>query len=314
MANKIRILLFIVGLFYGFGAFATPSPQKILSDAFEKTQCLTFSCEFRDKATLSEFGADKGMYHQLHEDGFTYKKLELFDKTGSLLACFLKNEKGSFAWLHGRGGKIAEIPALNFIDSMTADISEPEKKICTYSLSTKRIGSDNFWEVRINSTADASRIASANKEMFLFYEGSDKIYSPVYAKRPMQRIFYVSRQNGIVFLRQHFTHRKQLVYEKGISAPDFTVNLNPKDFESDWKIDGDYVLMMDEFAAPLLDKFYKQRLNLTRDNTYYSNSLFIQFIDWALLPKNACTISIAMLLLAVVFIIIAVIVKRKNSN
>jgi hypothetical protein len=288
------------------------TPQQILESAFNKMRNSSFACNISDQTILKEFRASKGKYFQLADGDFLYKKIMLVDDSGRLIACFVKNRKGSFAYINGKGGKIAAIPALDYVDNMTTSLSLPEQKLHTYSKRLTQVGKQKFHEIKIISTVDAEKIAAANKEMFLFYEGANKINSPVYAKRPMQRVYYVGVADGMVYFMQHFTHHKHLIREKEITNIDFDISLSANDFEADWEIHGDYIIFYDEYAAPALNKLYVSKLQINKDKTYYYNSLIVRSIDWILFPPNAKLISIGFFIIAAASTATLVFIRRKR--
>jgi hypothetical protein len=214
--------------------------------------------------------------------------------------------------INGKGGKIAAIPVLDYVDNMTTSLSLPEQKLHTYSKRLTQVGKQKFHEIKIISTVDAEKIAAANKEMFLFYEGANKINSPVYAKRPMQRVYYVGVADGMVYFMQHFTHHKHLIREKEITNIDFDISLSANDFEADWEIHGDYIIFYDEYAAPALNKLYVSKLQINKDKTYYYNSLIVRSIDWILFPPNAKLISIGFFIIAAASTATLVFIRRKR--
>ena len=107
------------------------------------------------------------------------------DDTGEIVCEFVKNREGFFARGGDYCGKIEDIIYLFYFDDVFERISEPEESICMYSMASKVIDGQNYYEIVISSTTDATSIAGANPEFPLsIYDGSKEMTSPFYAMRP----------------------------------------------------------------------------------------------------------------------------------
>lgn len=272
------------------------SPRDVLLESMQLSRHSTFSCDFTDSDILKQFYATKGKYYQLAaEDQFVFRRLELMDDKGEIVCEFVQNREGFFARCGDYCGKIGDIIYLFYFDDMFERISEPEESICMYSMASKVIDGQNYYEIVISSTTDATSIAKANPEFPLSsYDGSKEMTSPFYAMRPRQRIFHIGKKDGFLYGRKHVGYRRKLLYNRLITNIKFSNDLKEKDFVVHGRVTKDYILLMDEFVVPYMSKQYKSRLKLTSDSTYYRISAFSKAINWILYAQNTKWISIIM--------------------
>lgn len=302
MNRKTRIISNLAVFCLGMYCLLLPqnvkaaSPRDVLLESMQLSRHSTFSCDFTDSDILKQFYATKGKYYQLAaEDQFVFRRLELMDDKGEIVCEFVQNREGFFARCGDYCGKIGDIIYLFYFDDMFERISEPEESICMYSMASKVIDGQNYYEIVISSTTDATSIAKANPEFPLSsYDGSKEMTSPFYAMRPRQRIFHIGKKDGFLYGRKHVGYRRKLLYNRLITNIKFSHDLKEKDFVVHGRVTKDYILLMDEFVVPYMSKQYKSRLKLTSDSTYYRISAFSKAINWILYAQNTKWISIIM--------------------
>ena len=239
------------------------SPRDVLLESMQLSRHSTFSCDFTDSDILKDFYATKGKYYQLAaEDQFVFRRLELRDDTGEIVCEFVQNREGFFARCGDYCGKIEDIIYLFYFDDVFERISEPEESICMYSMASKVIDGQNYYEIVISSTTDATSIAGANPEFPLsIYDGSKEMTSPFYAMRPRQRIFHIGKQDGFLYGRKHVSYEEKILYNRLITNIKFSHDLKEKEFAVHGRVTEDCILLMNDFTIPYMNKLSKSSSN-----------------------------------------------------